>query len=40
MIYHKNTEKNGVDTINEETAKATGVFIENGASIMSHFIND
>ena len=40
MIYHKNAEKNGVDTINEETAKATGVFIENGASIMSHFIND
>ena len=40
MIYHKNAPKNGVDTINEETAKATGIFIENGASIMSHFIND
>ena len=40
MIYHKSAEKNGVDTINEETAKATGVFIENGASIMEHFVRD
>lgn len=40
MIYHKNAPKNGVDTINEETAKATGNFMENGAGIMAHFIND
>ncbi len=40
MIYHKNAPKNGVDTINEETAEATGNFIENGAGIMAHFIND
>ncbi len=40
MIYHKNAPKNGVETINEETAKATGLFIENGAGIMAHFIND
>lgn len=38
MIYHKNAPENGVDTINEETAKATGVFIENGPEIMKHFI--
>lgn len=40
MIYHKNAPKNGVDTINEETAKNTGVFIEHGADIMRHFIED
>ena len=40
MIYHKSQPKNGVDTINEETAKATGNFIEDGAKIMGHFIND
>ncbi len=40
MIYHKNAPKNGVETINEETAKATGLFFENGAGIMAHFIND
>ena len=39
MIYHKSNPKKGVDTINEETAKATGNFIENGAGLMSHFIN-
>lgn len=40
MIYHKNAPKKGVDTINEETAKATGNFIEYGPDIMKHFIND
>ncbi|MCM1364793.1 MAG: cofactor-independent phosphoglycerate mutase [Faecalibacterium sp.] len=40
MIYHKNAEVSGVDTINEETAKATGNFIEHGPSIMNHFLND
>ena len=38
MIYHKSAPKAGVDTVNEETAKATGIFIENGPSIMKHFI--
>lgn len=38
MIYHKSSPKNGVETINEETAKATGNFIEKGATIMSHFL--
>lgn len=40
MIYHKNGEVKGVETINEETAKETGNFIENGPSIMAHFLND
>lgn len=38
MIYHKKGEINGVETINEETAKQTGNFVENGPSIMSHFL--
>lgn len=38
MIYHKNGEVKGVDTINEETAKETGNFIENGPSVMAHFL--
>jgi 2,3-bisphosphoglycerate-independent phosphoglycerate mutase len=38
LIYHKNNEVDGVDTINEETAKATGRFIEHGPSIMAHFL--
>ena len=40
MIYHKSSPKKGVDTINEDTAKNTGILIENGASLMGHFIND
>ncbi|MBQ6601357.1 MAG: cofactor-independent phosphoglycerate mutase [Clostridia bacterium] len=38
MIYHKSKPADGVDTINEETAKATGRFIENGAELMPHFL--
>ena len=40
LIYHKNAEKQGVETINEETAKETGRFIDFGPGIMGHFIND
>ena len=40
LIYHKSREKSGVDTINEETAAATGLFIDYGPGIMSHFIKD
>lgn len=39
LIYHKNNEIDGVDTINEETAAATGNFVDFGPGIMSHFIN-
>lgn len=38
MIYHKKGEVKGVDTINEETAKQTGNFIEDGPSVMSRFL--
>lgn len=37
VIYHKNGEIKGVDTVNEETAKSTGNFIENGPDIIKHF---
>ncbi len=40
MIYHKNNEVNGVDTINEETAKATGLFVESGVALMKKFLED
>lgn len=40
VIYHKNNEKQGVSTVNEETAKATGVFLENGPDIMKNFLEE
>lgn len=40
LIYHKSNEITGVDTINEETAKATGNYIDFGPSIMPHFLKD
>ncbi len=39
LIYKKSAPVNGVDTFNEETAKATGLFIERGPSLMDYFIN-
>lgn len=40
MIYHKANEKQGVETLNEETAKNTGVFIENGPDTMKKFLEE
>lgn len=40
LIYHKNNEIQGVDTINEETAKQAGNFIDFGPSIMSEFLEN
>lgn len=41
LIYHKNGEiESGVDSINEETAKATGNFVEFGAGIMAKFLGE
>ena len=40
LIYHKNAEKAGVQSIDEESAKATGVFIENGPDIMRKFLEE
>lgn len=39
MIYHKKGETEGVDTINEETAKATGNFIDDGPGVMARFLS-
>lgn len=38
MIYHKSVPVDGVDTINEDTARATGNFIEKGSELMGRFI--
>lgn len=38
LLYQKSAPKTGVDTINEETAKATGIYMENGPAMMSHFL--
>ena len=40
LIYQKSKPQTGVDTINEETAKATGIFVDDGPSLMPHFLND
>lgn len=40
LIYHKNNEITGVNTINEETAKETGNYIDFGPGIMPHFLKD
>ena len=37
-LYQKSAPKTGVDTINEETAKATGIYMENGPAMMPHFL--
>jgi 2,3-bisphosphoglycerate-independent phosphoglycerate mutase len=40
MIYHKNGETDsGVDSINEESAKSTGIFIDDGTTLMPHFLD-
>lgn len=40
MIYNKKDEKDsGVDSINEETASKTGIFIEEGPSLMGRFLS-
>lgn len=38
MIYHKKHEIQGVDTINEETAKQTGNYVDFGPGMMKKFI--
>ncbi len=40
LIYHKNHEIKGVESIDEESAKKTGNFIDFGPSIMHHFIEN
>lgn len=38
LLYQKSAPKTGVDSINEETAKATGIYMENGPAMMPHFL--
>ena len=38
MIYHKNGEIDGVETINEKTAEATGDFVAVGCELMKEFL--
>ena len=38
LLYQKSAPKTGVDTINEKTAKATGIYMENGPAMMPHFL--
>lgn len=38
LLYQKSAPKTGVDTINEETAKATAIYMENGPAMMPHFL--
>lgn len=40
MIYHKKKEIDGIDSVNENSAKATGIFYNSGCELMNHFIND
>ncbi len=41
MIYQKSKEKdNGIESINEETAKQTGIYLEEGYSLMEKFIKE
>lgn len=40
VIYHKKKEIEGIVTLNEETAKETGIFVNFGPSIMEHFLKD
>lgn len=40
VIYKKSAEKDsGIDSVNEESAKKTGIYVENGPDIMCRFIN-
>jgi len=41
LIYHKNGEtESGVASLDEESAKTTGNFIEEGCTVMAHFLED
>ena len=40
LIYQKSRAQKGVSTINEQTAAATGVFIEHGPDIMKRFLEE
>ena len=39
MIYHKNAEREGVDSVNENSANGTGIYYPTGVSLMKHFLD-
>lgn len=39
MIYHKKGEVDGVEKLNEESARATGLFVEKGCTLMDRFLD-
>lgn len=39
MIYHKNKEIEGVENVNENSAKDTGIFFDSGVKLMQHFLD-
>ena len=38
LLYDSTAPANGVDSINEETAKATGIFVQHGPEIMNRLL--
>ena len=40
MIYHKNKEMEGVESVNEETAEKTGLFVASGVELMKKFLEE
>ncbi len=40
MIYHKNKEVAGVESVNEESAKATGIFVKSGVELMKKLLEE
>ena len=39
MIYHKNGEKQGVETVTEKTAKDSGNYFDSGVELMKYFLD-
>lgn len=39
MIYHKKGEVDGVEKLSEESARATGLFVEKGCTLMDRFLD-
>lgn len=40
MVYRKSKQKEGVDTVNENTAKLSGCYYDCGPALMKHFLED
>ena len=40
MIYHKNKEVDGVESVNEDSAEKTGIFVASGVDLMKKFLEE